>query len=289
MTSTPGQSRLLPILNTLRQVPWWVLVAAIFGVLAFWQITTDKTLTQIFNLLMGGLGVTIFVSVLAYTLAMLVGLLVAFARLSKNPFIYHLATFYVEIVRGLPMLVLLLYIAFALIPGIIFGLNTLGRSLIATDLEQLGVITSIANFLTTIRLRDFSNLARVIIALIIGYSAFLSEVFRAGIQSIDRGQVEAARSLGMSSVQAMRHVVLPQALRNVLPALGNDFVAMVKDSSLVSVLGVQDITGRATIYMTGSFRTEETYTVMTFMYLCVTLILSLFVRWVERRSTRDKR
>ncbi|HRE48664.1 MAG TPA: ABC transporter permease subunit, partial [Aggregatilineales bacterium] len=126
----------------------------------------------------------------------------------------------------------------------------LGRSLIATDLEQLGVITSIANFLTTIRLRDFSNLARVIIALIIGYSAFLSEVFRAGIQSIDRGQVEAARSLGMSSVQAMRHVVLPQALRNVLPALGNDFVAMVKDSSLVSVLGVQDITGRATIYMT---------------------------------------
>ena len=93
----------------------------------------------------------------------------------------------------------------------------------------------------------------------------------------------------MSSVQAMRHVVLPQALRNVLPALGNDFVAMVKDSSLVSVLGVQDITGRATIYMTGSFRTEETYTVMTFMYLCVTLILSLFVRWVERRSTRDKR
>ncbi|HRE48665.1 MAG TPA: ABC transporter permease subunit, partial [Aggregatilineales bacterium] len=121
MTSTPGQSRLLPILNTLRQVPWWVLVAAIFGVLAFWQITTDKTLTQIFNLLMGGLGVTIFVSVLAYTLAMLVGLLVAFARLSKNPFIYHLATFYVEIVRGLPMLVLLLYIAFALIPGIIFG------------------------------------------------------------------------------------------------------------------------------------------------------------------------
>ena len=133
-----------------------------------------------------------------------------------------------------------------------------------------------------------TDLARVIIALVVAYSAFLSEIFRAGIESIDRGQMEAARSLGMGYWKAMRYVILPQAVRNVLPALGNDFIAMLKDSSLVSVLGVQDISGLGRVYAASSFRTFETYNVMTFLYLCMTLLLSMAVRWLERRTTRDR-
>ncbi len=112
---------------------------------------------------------------------------------------------------------------------------------------------------------------RAIIALSVTYGAFLAEIFRAGIQSIGRGQMEAARSLGMSYGQAMRHVILPQAVRNVLPALGNDFVAMVKDSSLVSVLAVRDITQVATLYAGSTFRFREAYITLSVLYLTMTV------------------
>jgi polar amino acid transport system permease protein len=125
--------------------------------------------------------------------------------------------------------------------------------------------------------------ARAIIALTIGYSAFISEIFRAGIQSIGRGQMEAARSLGMSSGQAMRYVILPQAIRNVLPPLGNDFIAMLKDSSLVSVLGVQDITQLGKVYSASTFRFFETYNVVAYLYLIMTVGLALVVRVIEKR------
>ena len=126
-------------------------------------------------------------------------------------------------------------------------------------------------------------MVRAILALTIGYSAFISEIFRAGIESIGRGQMEAARSLGMTYGQAMRHVILPQAIRNVLPPLGNDFIAMLKDSSLVSVLGVQDITQLGKIYSASTFRFFETYNVVAFLYLVMTVGLALLVRGLERR------
>ena len=125
--------------------------------------------------------------------------------------------------------------------------------------------------------------SRSIIALAVTYGAYLAEIFRAGIQSIVRGQSEAARSLGMSYGQAMRYVILPQAIRNVLPALGNDFVAMVKDSSLVSVLAVRDITQVARLYAGSTFRFREAYIVLAVMYLTITVMLSLVVQLVERR------
>ena len=128
---------------------------------------------------------------------------------------------------------------------------------------------------------DFT--ARAIIALTIGYSAFIAEIFRAGIQSIGRGQMEAARSLGMTNGQAMRHVILPQAIRNVLPPLGNDFIAMLKDSSLVSVLGVQDITQLGKVYSASTFRFFETYNVVAYLYLVMTVGLALVVRGMEKR------
>ncbi|MCP5001648.1 MAG: amino acid ABC transporter permease, partial [Hyphomicrobiales bacterium] len=120
-------------------------------------------------------------------------------------------------------------------------------------------------------------------ALTIGYSAFISEVFRAGIQSVDPGQVEAAKALGLSRFQRFRLIVLPQAIRTILPPLGNDFVAMVKDSSLVSVLGVADITQMGKVYASGSFRFFETYSVVAYIYLILTVGLSLALRRLEKR------
>lgn len=132
-------------------------------------------------------------------------------------------------------------------------------------------------------------MTRSIIALAIAYGGFQAETFRAGIQSISKGQMEAARSLGMSYLQAMRYVILPQAIRRVLPPLGNDFIAMLKDSSLVSVLGVRDITQEARLYAAASFRFLETYTSLAFLYLAMTIVLSLGVKWLENRLNSEGR
>jgi polar amino acid transport system permease protein len=134
--------------------------------------------------------------------------------------------------------------------------------------------------------RDVSLLWRAIIALTIGYSAFISEVFRAGILAVSEGQIEAAKALGLSNWQRFRLIVMPQALRTILPPLGNDFVAMVKDSSLVSVLGVADITQMGKVYASGSFRFFETYSIVAYIYLILTVGLSLMLRALERRLRR---
>jgi len=131
--------------------------------------------------------------------------------------------------------------------------------------------------------------SRAVVALSITYGAFTAEIFRAGIQSVHPGQMEAARSQGMSYGQAMRNVILPQAIRNMLPALGNDFISMLKDSSLVSVLAVRDVTHLARLYAGGSFRFTEAYTTLAVLYLCMTILLSLVVKYIERRiSTNDE-
>jgi ABC-type amino acid transport system permease subunit len=177
------------------------------------------------------------------------------------------ARLYIEVVRGVPILVLLLYIAFAAAPAAIVAWNWLTAPL---GLDPL---------LT----RDFSLLWRAIIALTIAYSAFIAEVFRAGLQAVDEGQIEAAKALGLSSWHRFRFVVLPQAFRMILPPLGNDFVAMVKDSSLVSVLGVADVTQLGKVTAAGNFRYFETYNLVALIYLAMTLTLSLILRRIEVR------
>ncbi len=122
---------------------------------------------------------------------------------------------------------------------------------------------------------------RAIIALTVAYSAFLAEVFRAGLQSVDVGQIEAAEALGLNGWQRFRHIIFPQAFRTILPPLGNDFVAMVKDSSLVSVLGVADITQLGKVTAAGNFRYFETYNVVALIYLTMTITLSLVLRQLE--------
>ena len=139
-----------------------------------------------------------------------------------------------------------------------------------------------------ITIRDFSLFWRAVFALMIGYSAFIAEIFRAGILSVDKGQIEAAKALGLSGWQRFRLVVFPQAIRTILPPLGNDFVAMVKDSSLVSVLGVADVTQLGKVYAAGSFRYLETYSIVAYVYLILTIGLSLMLRALERRLRQSQ-
>jgi ABC-type amino acid transport system permease subunit len=169
--------------------------------------------------------------------------------------------------RGIPIIVLLLYVAFVLAPGMVLAWNWVA--------QPLG--------LPEWRTRDFPLIARAIIALTLAYAAFLSEIFRAGLQSVDRGQIEAAMALGLNRWQRFRHIVFPQAIRTILPPLGNDFVAMVKDSSLVSVLGVSDITQLGKVTAAGNFRYFETYNVVALIYLTMTITLSLLLRRFESR------
>lgn len=259
------------------RLPYWLLAAILLGVLLLWNILTDAGYNVIFSAVVKGVFVTIYVCLIAYAFAVVVGLIFGLARISNNRAVLEVSSFYVEIVRGVPMLVILYYIAFVGAPGLVDLINWLGVQLATVGLPALG--TPLADF--SIRSLNFTT--RAIIALVIGYSAFISEIFRAGIESIDPGQMEAARSQGMTYWQAMRYVILPQAIRRVLPPLGNDFIAMLKDSALVSVLGVQDITQMGKVYAASTFRFFETYNVVAFLYLVMTIALSLLVRYMERR------
>jgi polar amino acid transport system permease protein len=183
--------------------------------------------------------------------------------------------------RGIPMLVLIFFIALVLVPGAVNLIALLGKSL--TDLGFNGI----GGVFAQLNNRAISMSFRAVIALSITYGAYSAEIFRAGIQSVDTGQMEAARSQGMSYGQAMRKVVLPQAIRNVLPAIGNDFIAMLKDSSLVSVLAVRDVTQIARLYAGHSFRFPEAYTTLSVMYLTLTILLSLVVKTIERRISNN--
>lgn len=257
-----------------EEFPWWLVMAAALAVVAAIGIATSELHAQIFATVSKGIWITVFVTVVGFSLASALGLGIALMALSGSIWLRQIARFYVEIIRGIPMLVLLFWIAFVGAPAFVAGWN-----LLTAPLQQAGYVGELMT-------RDVSLLWRAIMALTIGYSAFISEVFRAGIQSVDKGQVEAAKALGLSRVQRFRLIVFPQALRTILPPLGNDFVAMVKDSSLVSVLGVADITQMGKVYASGSFRFFETYSIVAYIYLMLTVGLSLALRALERRMRK---
>lgn len=273
-----GRGRMQPLTSLATGLPYWLLATTLLGILIAWEILADADYKVIFDAVVQGVGVTVRVSAIAYVFSLLLGLLVGLMRVSGSRLLREVASFYVEIIRGLPMLVLLYYIVFAGAPGLIDALNGLGELLLGTRF-----LAGLGQPLADLSVRDLNFTVRVILALVIGYSAFLSEIFRAGIESIERGQMEAARSLGMTGWQAMRYVILPQAVRRVLPPLGNDFIAMLKDSSLVSVMGVADITFQGKVYAASTFKFFETYNVVAFFYLVMTIALSLLVRIMERR------
>jgi len=254
-----------------RDFPYWLVAATLIALAVAVLIVTSELYSQVFATVAKGIGITIRVTLIGYTLASVLGLVVALMGLSRSIWISQIARFYIEIVRGVPMLVLLFWIAFVGAPALVWFWN-----LMTQPLQALGLI-GVAS------VRDFSLEWRAIIALTIGYSAFIAEIFRAGIQSVDIGQIEAAKALGLGRYRRFRHVVWPQAFRTILPPYSNDFVAMVKDSSLVSVLGVADITQMGKIYASGSFRFFETYSIVAYIYLILTIGLSLALRSLERR------
>jgi polar amino acid transport system permease protein len=259
-----------------RPFPWWLAAAGLLGLAAAAAMMADDLYRQILATVGKGIGITVTVTLVAFTLASALGLLLALAGLSRSRLLAEGARFYIEIIRGVPILVLLLYIAFVAVPGIVAFWNWAAEGLI-----EAGVVKPLST-------RDVPLIVRAVIALMIAYSAFLAEIFRAGIQSVDRGLLEAAGALGLTRWQRFRLIVLPLAIRTVLPPLGNDFVAMVKDSSLVSVLGVADITQMGKIYAAGSFRYFETYNVVALIYLTMTISLSLAVRKLEHRMRRGE-
>ncbi|MDJ0825570.1 MAG: amino acid ABC transporter permease [Rhodobacter sp.] len=247
--------------------PWWLVLAGALAAYFIYRIVADELYTQVLATLTKGVGITVFVTLVGFGAACVIGLLLAVACLSRSLILRQIARFYIEIVRGIPIIVLLLYVAFVLAPALVAGWNWVA--------ETVG--------LDPIRTRDFPLLWRAILALTIGYSAFIAEVFRAGLQSVDKGQIEAAEALGLNGWLRFRLIVFPQAFRMILPPLGNDFVAMVKDSSLVSVLGVSDITQLGKVTAAGNFRYFETYNVVALIYLMMTVTLSLALRRLERR------
>ena len=255
-----------------REFPYWLLLLVAIGIYLGYMVVADELYAQVFALLSKGLGITVFVTIVAFASACLLGLGLALAALSSYIALRQLARFYVEVIRGIPILILLFYIAFIGAPALVAMINVVLEFL---QLEPM-------------QTRDLSLLWRAILALCIGYSAFISEVFRAGILSVDPGQIEAAKALGLSAWLRFRLIVLPQAIRTILPPLGNDFVALVKDSSLVSVLGVADITQLAKVYAASSFRFFETYNVVAYLYLLLTISLSLALRHMEKKLREQR-
>jgi polar amino acid transport system permease protein len=263
-----GRGRLAPV--SLERVPWWGVVLVLLGLLAALRISSSIVYRDTLVFLWDGVLLTLQLTLSAYALALVIGLVAGLMRLSHRPVVYTISTLYVEVVRGVPLLVLLIYIAFVAAP--------LASEALAGAARAAG-LTGLASWITGL-IR--SDLNRAIMGLAIGYGAYLAEIYRAGIESIPRGQMEAARSLGMSYAQAMRFVVLPQALRVVLPPLGNDFIALLKDSALASAIAVPELTQAGRLLSARTFRAFETYNMVAMLYLVMTLLGSLGVRALER-------
>ncbi len=210
------------------------------------------------GLLMQGLGLTIKVSVIATVFGVLIGLFAGIARVSANPFFRWSAVTYVEIIRGSPLLVQI-FIWY-------FVLGTLINSILARyDIGQVSPlwygVASMATFA----------------------GAYVAEIVRAGIQSIHRGQMEAARSLGMSYAKAMIHVILPQAIRRILPPLAGEFISLIKDSSLLGIIAIRELTKATREVVTTSLQAFELWFVCALLYLILTFTLSMCVKYLERR------
>ena len=221
-----------------------------------WFIISPNNIEGLTNLkfLLSGLTTTIYISVVSIIISMLLGLIVAIPSLAKNKFLTYINIGYVEIVRAVPLLVLILWIYYG-----------------------LPIMTGIS----------FSPFVSGIIALAISESAFQAEIFRAGINSIKKAQWEAGSSLGLSFFKRLRLVILPQAIKNILPAIGNQFVYVLKMSSLVSIIGIGDLTRKANELVVTTYRPLEIYTFLIVEYLVLILIVSFFVRKLERNLKKD--
>jgi polar amino acid transport system permease protein len=269
---------LLPQKWDISKWPWWAIVLALGGFGITSLIFTSQNYNETFLYLTTGIYTTLRITFFSFIIATILGLLAGLARVSKNVLVYNIATLYVEVVRGVPLVVLLLYIAFALFPILVEAITGIGKWGLSF-MPASNFFQGMVDF--TIRVIPMEG--RAVIALAFGYGAYEAEVFRAGIQSIGKGQMEAAKSLGMTYFQAMRFIILPQAIRRVLPPLGNDFIACLKDSSLATVLAVPELTQLGRLRRSSTFRVLEVFNMVAFLYLSMTLLLSSAVRWLEQK------
>ncbi|MCG6888372.1 MAG: amino acid ABC transporter permease [Gammaproteobacteria bacterium] len=223
-----------------------------------WYVVNPTTKNGLSNLgfLLDGLYYTVLISLCAILISVVIGLLIALPGLSSKRRFRGINRTYVELVRAVPILVLILWVY--------YGLPQLAG--ISISVFWAGVL-----------------------ALALSDSAFEAEIFRAGIQSIDKGQYEAAHSISLNYTDTMRYVILPQAIRRILPALGNQLVYMLKMSSLVSIIGLQELTRRANELVVTEYRPLEIYTILVLEYLFLILIVSAGVRWLEKRMQTDVR
>lgn len=247
-----------------KEFPWWLVamltIIALLIVAILFSDAYQEAFTRIFPLPFNwtqGIMMTFYLTIGSFIVATVFGLVIGLARVTKNTFIRNAAALYIEFIRGIPMLVFIFTVALVLAP----------------DFADLIGIPS----------RAIPQAIRAAAALSLFYAAFIAEVFRAGIQSVPETQSEAGRALGLTERQITYRVVLPQAVRNMLPALGNDLISLMKDTSLVSILAVREITQMARLYSGSSFRFRESFFILLVIYVILTLVLSLLLQWYERR------
>jgi polar amino acid transport system permease protein len=237
---------------------WLVLVGGLIGSLVLADKIDFEFIGEWGLYILGGITTTIFVAVFSIAVAISFAVIGALGRLSSNAVVYAIATLYVSLVRGTPLLVQIFFIYLAL-PQIIPGIS-------AVPAIALGMF-----------------------ALAFNYGAYMTETFRAGIQAVPRGQTEAAQALGMPSRTRMRRIILPQAVRIITPAIANEFISMIKDSSLVSVIAVPELLWRAQRVGQSNFRTLETLIIAAAIYWSLTIVLSIVQDRLEKRMAESDR
>jgi polar amino acid transport system permease protein len=243
-------------------------VGAVAVIIVLLAVLSPNPYWDILRFVSDGILMTILLTLVSFVFIIIVGIIGGLGRIAKNPVIHFLSTIYVEIFRGIPLLVQLIWWYFAAPVAIrAFG-------------EWI-------NFAPMAGYKS-NAFALAVVGLVICYGAYMSEIFRAGIQSIAKGQIEAARSQGMTYMQAMRYVVLPQAIRMVLPPVGNEFIMLIKDTSLVSAVAMADLTRRGREYMAAHFNPIETWTMVALIYLIMTLFFTRILVYLEKKRGYEK-
>lgn len=235
-------------------VTWLVLVGGLALAIAQTGRVHMDFIVEWAPFILGGVPITIFVSVMSIIFAVAFAVLGALGRLSGKAPIYAIASLYVSLVRGTPLILQIIFVYLAL--------------------PQFGIV--------------LPALAAGIFALSFNYGAYMTEIFRAGIQAIPRGQLEAAAALGMTDRMTMRRIILPQAIRIVIPAIGNEFIAMIKDSALVTYVGIQETFWRATTTGSRNFRTFETLLIAALIYWTLTIVFSAVQERIEKRMRESE-
>jgi polar amino acid transport system permease protein len=262
-SEAPKTGRLIPAEIGSRVDAWWGLLIVVILIILGLVIFKPDPYREILFFVWDGILVTLYVTVASFFLTLIAGLFGGLGRLSNNRVIFGISSLYVELVRGIPLLVQLIwwYFAFPVV------LQALGGRLGLTFLEHYTA----------------NPIAMSILGLTFCYGAYMSEIYRAGIQSIPKGQMEAAKSLGMNYYQSMRYVILPQAIRVIMPPVGNEFIALLKDSSLVSAVAVADLTRRGREYMSSNFIPIETWIMVALLYLVLTLFSARVASAIEKK------